>query len=222
MGWLIAAGLFFLALVILCTSHIVAIGRLTRKNEDDQLSFHIRALFGLINYVWEIPIMTMAPGAVDIKTKTKNQRQEGSATESEERIGVKTVMNQLEEYKLLIQHTDRIFNWAGRSLRRVKLEEWRWQTAVGTGDAAWTAMACGAVWTIQSTLLGVSSQFTRLRAVPYMTVTPIYSHSHFSTEWSCIAKIRFGYAIVAGLQLLVRIRRVKGGLTTWQNILFKG
>lgn len=222
MGWLIAASLFFLAIVVISSSHVVAIGRLTRKNEDDQLSFHIRALFGWINYVWEVPIMAMSAGAVDIKTETKSRLDENSPKESTEHVGMRSVMHRVEQLQQLVRHTDRLTNWLGTSLSRVKLVEWRWMTAVGTGDAMWTAMACGGVWTAQTALLGLSSQFVRLRAVPYMTVTPVYSHSHFSTEWSCIAKIRFGYAIVAGLHLLVRIRRVKGGLTTWQNILFKG
>lgn len=223
MGWLlIAAGLFFLAFLVVCASHIVLIGRLTRKGEDDQLSFHIHALFGLINYAWEAPIMKMGAGTVNVKTETRRQMSAQPDSESKSRVGVRTVRQQIEDFRMLTRYTDRFYNWVGQTLRRVKLEEWHWQTRVGAGDAVWTAMACGAAWAVQGTVLGICSQLFSLRAEPRMTVAPVYSHEHFSTEWSCIAKIRFGYAIVAGLQLLVRIRRVKGGFTTWQNILSKG
>ncbi|MFS0722697.1 DUF2953 domain-containing protein [Paenibacillus sp. 1P07SE] len=220
MWWLIAAGLFFLVSAAVCATHVVVIGRLTRKQEDDQLAFHIHGLFGLINSVWEVPIIKVSGTALDIKTETHSHAVADKT--KNQRIGVRSVMHRIEQLEQLLRGTDRLFDWIGRVLLRVKLLEWRWQTAVGTGDAMWTAMACGTVWTVQTTLLGVCSQFMQLRTTPRMTVTPVYSHVHFSTEWSCIAKIRFGYAIIAGLQLLVRIRRVKGGFTTWQNILFKG
>jgi hypothetical protein len=54
-----------------------------------------------------------------------------------------------------------------------------------------------------------------------MQVNPVYDRPAFTTEWSCIAQIRFGYAILAGLQLFIRLKKWKGGVKLWQNILFK-
>ena len=54
-GWLIAAGLFFLLLLIVAISPVVIKGHIKRIDNDDDAEFRIRALLGIINYHWRLP-----------------------------------------------------------------------------------------------------------------------------------------------------------------------
>lgn len=85
----------------------------------------------------------------------------------------------------------------------------------------WTAMATGALWSVKTTTLGVLSQFVKLKAEPKVDVKPIYAQPCFTTEWSCVAKIGFGNAIMAGIHLLVRLKKAKEGVQAWRTLLFK-
>ena len=54
-GWLIAAGLFFLLLLIVAISPVVIKGHIKRIDDDDDAELRIRALLGIINYHWRLP-----------------------------------------------------------------------------------------------------------------------------------------------------------------------
>ncbi len=176
----------------------------------------------MLHYNLEIPLLRFKEGNVEFLHKKRNSFMVGeSKNKGEHKVGAETVMRKLEEARTLLRYTDHFTVWLRRTLSHVRITSWNWSTIVGTGDAVWTAMTTGMLWSAQTSLLGVLSQFMRLTAEPHMKVQPLYNQTYFSTEWSCIAKMSFGYAILAGLQLLVRIKKVKGGFTVWQNILFK-
>jgi hypothetical protein len=85
----------------------------------------------------------------------------------------------------------------------------------------WTALATGTVCSVQSSLLGLLSQLMKLRTEPRMQVQPVYQGTIFRSELRCIVEIRLGFALLAGVKLLMRMRKSKGGIRAWQNILFK-
>lgn len=220
-GWM-AAGLFVVLAVVLGRSSILFTSEFVRKNENDHFRIQLRALGGLLRYRLEIPIVRFVGNSVEFKHEKSNSFAVGqSSNEGRHRVGAETVMRKIEQARLLLRYTDHFTSWLRRALSYVRITDWRWDTSVGTGDAAWTAITTGMIWSAQTGLLGLLSQFTRLSAPPRTTVQPLYNQTYFSTEWRCIAEISLGKAMFAGLQLLVRIRKVKGGFSVWQNTLFK-
>jgi hypothetical protein len=123
--------------------------------------------------------------------------------------------------KLLMENIVGFPVWVKDSLSRVRCTQLRWETRVGIGDAPETAMTTGLLWGVKSSLLGFLFSSMQIETKPKVLVEPQYNQMQFSTEFACIVKIRVGHAMVAGLLLLFRILRVKGGLRTWQSILFK-
>ncbi|CAM3967862.1 DUF2953 domain-containing protein [Paenibacillus alkaliterrae] len=222
-GWITAAGLFFLLIFALVLSSPVVIkGHLRRVGINDDAELNVRALFGLIRYRYKIPIIQFTGSSVEIKEQVSSSSA-GINTwkQFNDDIDAEKVVNAIDKMKTILQMTRNLTGWVRRTLTKVRLDEWKWSTSVGTGDAMWTAMATGFVWSVQTSVLGILSQMVKLHAEPKMNVQPIYQQPAFTTEISCIAQIRFGYAILAGLQLLVRIKKVKGGVKAWQNILSK-
>ncbi|OMF35204.1 hypothetical protein BK133_10855 [Paenibacillus sp. FSL H8-0548] len=222
-GWNTAVGLFFLLiLVVILRSEVVIKGHLRRVGSDDDAELNIKALFGLIRYRYKVPIIQFTGTSVQLKEQvSKTNAGLNTWQQFNEDIDAERVANYIDKFKSLLQMTRDLTGWARKTLTKIRLLEWNWTTSVGTGDAMWTAMATGAVWSVKTSIIGLLSQMVKLKAEPKMNVQPIYQCPAFQTEWSCIAQIRFGYAILAGLQLLVRMRKMKGGVKAWQNILFK-
>jgi hypothetical protein len=222
-SWIMAAGLFFLLiLTVILTSPVVINGQLRRIGNNDDAEIKVKALYGIIRYRYKVPIIQFTGNSIEMKKQVSNTNA-GINTwkQFSDELDADKVVSSIERMNLMLKMTRDLNGWIRHTLTKVRLVEWNWSTSVGTGDAMWTAMATGLVWSVQTSILGLLSQMVKINAEPKMDVQPIYQKATFTTEWSCIAQIRFGYAILAGLQLLVRIKKVKGGVKAWQNILSK-
>lgn len=222
-GWITAAGLFFLFLLaLIMASPVVIKGQVKRSGKNDDAELFVKALYGIIKYRIKIPIVQFTGSSVELKEQV-SMSGAGINTwkQFNDDIDAERVVSTLDKLKQILELTRNLTGLMKQTLTKVRLTEWNWSTTVGTGDAMWTAMATGLVWSVQTSILGVLSQMVKLHAEPKMNVQPIYQHPAFTTELVCIAQIRFGYAILAGLQLLVRMKKWKGGVKAWQNILFK-
>lgn len=221
-GWMWAGGFFVLAVFVVLSSPVVVSGFARRIGSNDDLELSVKALFGLIRYRYKLPSMSLDGLAVKVDEQVSTSKA-GMNTwkEFNDEIDKDKVVSSIEKYKHILHVTRDLKGWIKDTLARVNLTEWRWSTTLGTGDAMWTAMATGAVWSIKTAIIGLLSQMVQVKNAPVMEVNPNFSGTAFKTEWSCIAQIRFGYAILAGLQLLVRMKKWKGGVKAWQNILFR-
>ncbi|WP_102710761.1 DUF2953 domain-containing protein [Paenibacillus castaneae] len=224
-GWITAAGLFFLvifAIALILSSHVVIIGNFRREEQNDDAQISIKALYGMIKYHYKVPAIHFTGSTLQLKEQISSiSAGMDSSEQNDNEIDADKVAKGIDKMKQVLQLTKNLMGWVRQTLTKVSIIEWKWSTSVGTGDAMWTAMATGLVWSVQTSVLGVLSQMVKLKAEPQMSVEPIYQQPAFTTEWTCIAQIRFGYAILAGLQLLVRRKKGKGGVKAWQNILFK-
>lgn len=223
LGWLIVVLLPFLVLAALTAVPIRAKAEGQRKHGDDNIVLNVRTLFGLVKFNWEVPVMKLSGSG--LKVEELSQIEGGSllhtGTRKDEEIGFSKINDFLHNCWNLLKQTDQLTALVRKTLGKVSITRWEWRTRVGTEDAMWTAMATGMVWSFKTSALGILSRLVRLRAEPKMEVQPEYRAPCFETSFSCIAEISLGNAILAGLQLLVRMMRTEGGVRLWQNILFK-
>ncbi|MBP3964420.1 DUF2953 domain-containing protein [Paenibacillus lignilyticus] len=226
LGWMIGTGLFFLLLIIALSSPVVIRGHMKRIGNDDDAELRIRALFGLIHYHWQLPIVKFKGMSIELKQEMLAENAGGIDLNAKmSSVDANSIMKSIDKAHLLLKHTDDMLGWVRITLGHVRLTEWYWRTAVGTGDAMWTAMLTGMVWSVKTTSIGVLSQLVRLTADPSLVVEPVYQKPHFSTEGKFTAKVPFGYAIFAILRLFVRIKKahgLPGGFLGLQRILLRG
>lgn len=213
-GWIWAGGFFFLFIVIVMfASPVVMNGAVCRVENNDHIEIRLRALFGLIHYRIKVPFMSMNGMSLQIKEQVAATGTGFShSNHNEDEINVDKVSSSIDKFMHVLHITKNLKGWVKGTLSKVKILEWHWSTSVGTNDAMWTAMATGAVWTIKTAVMGIVSQMVYVKNKPIMAVHPNYRYPAFATEWSCTAHIRFGYAVLAGLQLLVRMKKWKGGV----------
>lgn len=226
-GWMIAAGLFFLLLLVIACSPVVIRGHIKRVGDDDDAELRIRALLGIVNYHWKLPEMKMKGIGMELKRELTAENIGGSESKvNKSNVNAKSIMQSIEWSHALLRHADDLLGWVRRTLGHIHVTEWKWTSAIGTGDAMWTAMLTGMAWSVKTTAIGVLSQLIRLEADPAMAVQPVYQAPHFSTEGKFTAKINFAYAIYAGFRISVKLKRAaKGmerGVVGWQRILLRG
>ena len=94
-----------------------------------------------------------------------------------------------------------------RLLHKITVREYVWRTDIGLLDAPDTAILCGGAWVAMSGLTGLLTHVFKFAQAPSLGVHPLFHRVVFSTRLSCIATLRLGKAIHAGLGLLWLLRR---------------
>ncbi|UVI32347.1 DUF2953 domain-containing protein [Paenibacillus spongiae] len=224
-GWLIGTGLFFLLVVTALLSSLVFSAHVKRIGDNDHAELRVRGLFGLLQYHRELPDIRLKGFMMEMKSETTEENIGDRNTDSSKKnVNKDTILKALEQSQKLLKETKGLLGWVKTTLGHVRLTEWSWHTAIGAGDAMWTAMLTGTAWSVKTTAIGVLSQLVRLQANPKLSVVPVYQQPCFNTEWRVKAKIRLGYAIIAGFFLLRSSSNLKGlkkDLFLWGRILLK-
>jgi hypothetical protein len=220
-GWLLLS--LALVLVIVWFSKVKLQAFYSRVGNNDRFYILVHGLLGLVRFKFEIPVIKFKGlvRGIDVKSEAVNGLNSDLVAEGETNIDREKIIRYYNKLKRILQATFDMKEWIKDTLGLVCCTDLKWTTRVGVGDAPETAITTGIVWTLKSSMLAYVFKFLNRDAKPQIRVIPQYNQTHFSTEFSCIAQIRLGHAILAGLHLLVRIMKVKGGIKAWQNILSK-
>jgi hypothetical protein len=211
-----------LAIVIALFSWVRANITFSREAEDDFFRIHVRALFGVFRYEFLLPVIAIdgMNRGISLQKKTKTNMN-NSSSEQHIKVDRKDIVQRYEKARKLITHVFGFHRWLVNTLERTHCSEIRWITNIGLDDAAETAITTGIVWGLKTSVLSFVLNHIKLEDQPQLSVVPHFNIPQFNTFFRCIIMVRLGYAMLAGLHLLVRILKVKGGIKTWQNILFK-
>ncbi|UKS30649.1 DUF2953 domain-containing protein [Paenibacillus sp. HWE-109] len=195
----------------------------SRVKDNDTLSVEMRALFGLVRYRYVIPIIQFKgfTQGIMIKSEVVNDKKLELKDAKKDHITKDKVIAFYKEAKVVLLHTLNLYEWVKMTLAKVECTELKWITRVGVGDAPETAITTGAIWGIKSSLLGLGIRYVKLVAKPRIDVIPQYNQKQFSTEFRFAGRIRVWSAVLAGIRLLVRAAKVKGGLRVWIQIALK-
>ncbi|OCT12485.1 hypothetical protein A8709_32185 [Paenibacillus pectinilyticus] len=219
----LAVMIVIIAVVVVLYSYMRGEFYFSRVKDNDTLSVELRALFGLVRYRYVIPIIQFKGFAqgIMIKSETVGKFSSELKDVSRDHITKDKVISFYKQAKDVLVHTLNLYGWMKQSLAKVECTELKWITRVGVGDAPETAITTGAVWGIKSSLLGFSIRYVKLIAKPRIDVIPQYNEKQFATEFRFAGRIRVWYAVVAGVRLLLRAAKVKGGIRTWIQFAMK-
>ncbi|WP_162463130.1 DUF2953 domain-containing protein [Paenibacillus psychroresistens] len=197
----------------------------SRVKDNDHFFVHLKLLGGLISYKMDVPILEyrglFGGFAIKMKSILRITKKEMQPKKQKEQFTPERISDIYRWGRVLLAHVREFTSWLHHMLTHVKCTEFRWNTRLGIGDAAETALATGMLWAVKSTLFGYIFQYVHLEAKPKLSIQPQYNHPEFSTEFSCHASIRIGYLFYSMLVLLWRIMKSKGGLKTWGSVIFR-
>lgn len=82
--------------------------------------------------------------------------------------------------------------------RRHRLISVRWNSLIGVGDAALTAIACGSLWTVKSALLASAyTRWGRKSDLPEYSVMPVFEREYFLSDLDVVVDITIASVIFA-------------------------
>ncbi|MGG3282465.1 DUF2953 domain-containing protein [Paenibacillus solani] len=220
---LLAAGLvvlLILLLIVVLSSRVTIKLDVVLRNNEYKILAEMKMIFGLITRKYEVPFH-LANGGIEYKKKTVPGDQ-GIPLGSKEEKHSSSRTVRYSDYVRVLLSTKGLKKWTKKTMAAVHLMDVRWSTRIALEHAADTAVATGILHGVKHTLLGWMSYRLIMEEMPQVEVVPIFNGPpQISTELYCIAKISCGKAMYAGLVLIVRVLKVKGGIKTWQNTLFK-
>lgn len=222
MIWLIIMLILATIVFVLCMSHIELTIDYKRESENDHLTLSVQSLYGLLRFKFDIPTIHLSGlDGVELQTETIDEHNEHDISEKHRQFDFEQIPKKIKQTKQLMHHAIDLIGLLMKTMKRVKCTTLQWYTKIGLTEAHLTAISVGAIWAIKSPLIGLFTSLIDQKSEPHWGVEPVYGIHLFSTEVLCIVKIRVGYAIFAGFMLILRIVKVKGGIQTWKNILFK-
>lgn len=218
--WLLLA--LAVVLIIMLCSKIKLHVYYSRVRDNDRFYLGFTVLYGVFRYRFEVPVIAfkgLADG-VAIHSERINDGNANLLADAKSKITSEKVIRFFESARDVLRYTFEMRSWVRESAAHVHCIEFKWDTRVGVGDAAETAITTGMIWSLKSSLLGFLFRFIKLDTKPQIQVTPQYNQKHFSMELSCVCKIRVAMALVSAIMLLLRIIKIKGGLKIWYRTLF--
>lgn len=221
--WLWLPLVLTLLLTLILCSDIKLHLHYSRVQENDRFYLGFAVLYGIIRLRLEVPVMKfkgLFNGILVISEQIHDSKAD-LLSASQERLTSEKAIRFYEKARDFLRHTLGMKDWVRETISHFRCTELKWDTRIGIGGAAETAVATGVIWSLKSSLLGFLFRFVQLDGQPRVQVIPQYNQRHFSMELSCVGKIRVAAALVAAFMLLVRIARAKDGFRAWYNLLFK-
>ncbi|WP_342551743.1 DUF2953 domain-containing protein [Paenibacillus sp. FSL R7-0652] len=220
--WLGGIGLFIALLIAAVLISNVHVHVLFRKHKsDDYANIHVRLLYGLVRMNYEIPSIVfrnMREGFL-LRTEQSMNHSRGEVLGSQQ-VNKRKVKGWAKDVKVMLKATEALKIWVRQTLKRVYITNLFWSTAVGVGDAAYTAMLSGWLWSVKSMIVGFLTYQMRFKTVPDLEVLPVWSEEmEFRTELDFKLRIRMMAILAAGMRLLTRVLQVEGGWRMWFKLL---
>lgn len=221
--WLLGLALLLVIIIAIISSSIHIRVHYTRQRDNDNLIFDLRALFGIYRHRYKIPIVQFSEASkgLVLQTEQVNVKTNEKTSAKKEKITYERVVEFYKNAKLLVANAFHFTDWLRHTLKRVRCVKFRWCTEIGVDDAAQTGLLTGVVWGVKTSILGLIFNRITMDAKPQIAVNPQYNHPQFTTDLFAEAKISVFFALSAGIQLLWRIWKIKGGLRTWRNYMMK-
>ncbi|WML47292.1 DUF2953 domain-containing protein [Neobacillus sp. PS3-34] len=205
MKWLLLALLIllFLLFIILFTKITIFINYYHHKDNDD-LKVEFRALFGLIKYKINVPLIKIDDNSPTIVLKETTQKSNNSENEKKDRkqFSAEDLLDSIRDTKELLEHVFKLHKIVKAFLGKVSIKQFEWRTIFGIGDAAYTGMLTGAFWAIKGSIVGLISHYMKMKQMPQLAVIPHFQQTVSQTQLKCIFQFRIGHAILAGMKLI--------------------
>jgi energy-coupling factor transporter transmembrane protein EcfT len=209
--------LFLLLLLIIFTKLTVTID-LKHVGDNDQFKIKFRAWFGLLRYTIDIPFVKVDDDGPNLIVKqgqkVGSEKADNKINEKEEKITPEDILSTLSDIKEIAKHIVDLHKIMRRFLKKIKIKKLEWHSQVGIGDAALTGILTGAAWTIKGSVIGLISQYLKLKTIPVVTITPEFNQFCSRTKLQCIFQFRIGQAMLAGIRF---IKYWKGGRPKLKN-----
>jgi len=201
---------------VVLTSRAEIEAKYERKGKNDRVTLRMSGLFGVVYHRSEISVLEFGTTlrAMRLEARWKTSEKKGEMPQHERRI--ESAPSNAQEWLSLARTLYGLYQdyrpMTNYILRRTKVTALSWQTSLGTGDAASTALLCGFLWSLKGTALGLLQSRTKVSEKNVvMAVLPSFKECKFQIFFQCILSMRVVH-IIGAVYVLWRekIKRSKG------------
>jgi hypothetical protein len=194
-----------------------------RNKERDKLRLRFSIFFGLLRYTIEFPLFDLVANA-NQQFQIKATAKSGIGDQAAKHLPIITIaVDQIRRaLKIQYQFMDRLHNffpYMRQFSKTFRVQQLKWSTEIGVGDAALTGTAAGLVWSVKGTVVGLVSHLLTMQTKPVMFVRPMFLKTGFETRIDCIIRFWVGQAIFEGIKLVIYLLRE--GKRPWRIIRSK-
>ncbi|WP_240374607.1 DUF2953 domain-containing protein [Bacillus piscicola] len=201
MQWIALIGSVLLVIIaLIMITPIDVFFHLTQKGKRQDILLHVKVWY-VFHKKYQFPVIALneEKSAVVIKKKAKSNI--GNREEKHVEQTPTEIKDKLETIQVLLNHVSGMIPILMKLLSKVKVKKFKWNSEIGTRDAAWSGMLTGMLWSMKSSLAGAGSAIFSFHCSPIFHVTPYFNKSVFNTDFSCMLSMRLGNAIIAGIKV---------------------
>lgn len=92
-------------------------------------------------------------------------------------------------------------------LKKVKINQFRWHSQIGTGDAASAGIVTGYAWSAKGIIVGLIGQYTDMTQAPKLEITPVFQGKTIASKCEFTASFRIYRAVKTAVKLFVFMRQ---------------
>ncbi|WP_307838220.1 DUF2953 domain-containing protein [Bacillus cereus group sp. N21] len=139
----------------------------------------------------------------------KQKKKTGQKIEkAEEEGGIENkVMAQLDSIGEIVKKLQEIHSVIKKNLKKVKINQWRWHSQIGTGDAASTGIVTGFAWSTKGMVVGVVGEYMHIIDIPELEITPVFQGKGFASRCELTASFHIYRSIIAVFMLLMFMKK---------------
>ena len=210
---------WFTTTIIIVLLILIMLSKLTvtihyyHGNDNDQLTIHIKVLYGLITKKIQIPVIKVGHQDASVKFKMNEQKEAESSTEKK-KTTINDVIESVKDARKFIRSVHDAQPIIRNFFQKMIIHEFIWRSAVGTRDASLTAKLTGVIWSGKGVVQVLLYKYVGMRCEPYFEVTPYFNQKLSATDFRCIASISIGNTIVTALKLIMHYKRNGGYFRT--------
>jgi hypothetical protein len=210
--WLSMLLLFMIgAVVVLFSLPIRVHVEFVQRQGDTDGSLDVRYLFGIVHlrrrlYGVQTTMSDDGPAVKATHGKTGN-KSKGNSDHTV--LTAREVMHIIVHWRAWVELAKDMWTPFRGLLRGVHIEQCQVNALVGTGDVVLTGVVNGSMWGIVSSLVGRMTYLCQFDAPPDVSIQPDFQRPFFETRIDCIARVRAGHAMLAGIRLALVWRRRK-------------
>lgn len=186
----IVTGIIIVLLFLLLCSTVTLTIMVERSRSVEEVEVQISAFFGFLSHSTTIPLMEIL------------EEQEEELKEKARKEKFLSSLNGLKNVKSWIKRAMGTRPAASFMLRKTNIKTIQWETNLGVGNAASTAVGANLLLNVKIAFFAILSHYTNLLTVPELIVTPIYEVKTVQTYIRCMITFKLGHAMIAVIKLM--------------------
>lgn len=218
--------MFLIALLLLIVLGVIALlysraeleVKYERKGSDDRITIRAIGPFGVVYQRSEVPVLEFdqAKDGWRFELETRAKEEVGSNPTALARTEFyvheyKKVTRFFRKVNSLKEQFEPMIDFL---LNHIEVRSFSWQTTVGAGDSALTALLIGGLWGVKGSVLGVLQSRTKVKDKNVViAVFPSFKQRKFQTYLQCIFSLKIVHIIYAQFIMLREKRRQRKGVT---------